>query len=137
MTEEQLHQCAALVQRYRSVFGFVPLAVVQEAEKRNRLVVATNDDGTIAGWLRFGLHPTYATISIIVAANPQQGVGTKLLHMLEEKLNKHFQQPYSLVAKCPVDEPANHFYQKRGFVCIDRVAGRKRELNIWKKEITL
>jgi GNAT superfamily N-acetyltransferase len=136
MNEELIPQCVAIVQRYRNVFGFVSRAMVEDAYARKRLLVAFDTtDQRVVGWLRFGVLAQHATISLVCVEQPQCGVGTKLLNGLIQTLRSYFPGPFRIIVKCPVDEPANAFYAKRGFVQIAQIDEKRRRLNVWERII--
>lgn len=135
MTEQDIQQCAAIAQQYRSTFGFISATVIRDSVARKRILVVRDDEGQVTGWLRFGLHEDHATISLLCVAQPRQGAGTKLLQLLEQTLRNYFTHPYRIMVKCPVDEAANMFYERRGFVCTGQVPGRRRKLNVWEKTV--
>jgi len=58
----------------------------------------------------------------------RRGAGSKMLEML-----KRVNRALSIFAKCPVDLPANAWYERRGFVCEGQeITKTGRVLNLWR-----
>lgn len=122
----------------RHSLGFLPKPKVEEAVANNRVVVVKTSEEKVLGFVIFRHRKTdkQTTLSdICVDENwRNQGLGTLLLQFLYDEclnLQRDFVQ-----LKCPVDLPANAFYDRLGFVKHSTEEGRSRKLNIWRLAIS-
>lgn len=120
---------AELFQKHRDELGFVNVAQCREKD----LWTVTRDGEVIGAAL--GNHcvrkPQTTLYELAVADDYRRGgIATELIERMADE------SPHDkLVAKCPVELPANEFYRSTGWQKIDVDAGKQRELNIW--ELTL
>lgn len=120
---------AELFQKHRNELGFVNRAQCRE----KNLVTVTREGGVVGAAL--GNHcvrkPQTTLYEVAVLSDyRREGIATELIDRLAAD------SPYDkIVAKCPVDLPANEFYAATGWERIDREKGKNRELNVW--ELTL
>jgi ribosomal protein S18 acetylase RimI-like enzyme len=116
----------------RSELGFTLRAQIQEAIEQNRAFVALIDK-KLVGFVIYrhrkrDLQTTLAEICISQDYRGR-GLGKGLIEALVQeclKMSRAFIQ-----LKCPVDLPANKFYERLGFRNISSESGKSRRLNIW------
>ena len=117
----------------KGVFGFIMLPSLQKGCHRKELIVATMID-KILGFAHFhdrrdGVRTIY---EMSVRKEVQkQGIGRFLLNYLFDTLPN---SATGIRLKCPVDIPANAFYQRLGFSNCGVEKGRRRQLRIWGLE---
>jgi len=119
-------EAAALFQQHREELGFVNRAQCEEKD----LIVETDNSSVIGALL--GNHcvrkPQSTVYEIAVTeSHKRQGVGKRLVERFQRE-----SQHNKLVAKCPVELPANEFYKTTGWECIDTEDGKNRDLNVWQ-----
>ena len=126
---ETFEQAATLFQCHRDELGFVNTAQCREKD-----LVVHKTSGEVVGAL-LGNHcvrkPQSTVYELAVAESQRRnGIATSLVTQFAD------QSPHEkLVAKCPVDLPANNFYERTGWDCVDTEDGKNRDLNVW--ELTL
>lgn len=119
-------EAADLLQNHRDELGFVNRVQVREKE-----LVTGSRDGNIVGAL-LGNHCVQKPQSTIyeLAVDPEyrnQGIATDIVNDFADE------SPHEkVIAKCPVDLPANSFYESTGWNKIDREEGKNRALNVWE-----
>jgi len=119
-------EAADLFQQHRDELGFVNRAQVREGD-----LVVERRGGDVVGAL-LGNHCVRKDQSTVyeLAVHPnqrRQGIGRSLIKQFAAE------SPHDrLVAKCPVDLPANEFYRQTGWSQIRTAAGKKRALNVWE-----
>lgn len=117
---------AALFQRHRDELGFVNRAQCQEKDLYTVYV-----DGEIAG-AALGNHcvrkPQTTLYELAVTeTHRRSGIAQTLINRMAED------SPHEkLIAKCPVDLPANKFYASTGWEKMDTEDGKKRDLHVWR-----
>lgn len=123
MTED-IPAIKRIADSYRKEIGFVLKPALEDAVTRGSLLVA--DDGmAIVGFCNYrscrdGWHTIYE-IAVHEGLKDRE-IGRRLLDEV----------PRPIRLKCPVDNPANAFYQRQGFTLADVVQGKKRQLNVWE-----
>lgn len=121
---------ADVFQAHRDELGFVNRAQVREGD-----LVVEERDGQIVGAL-LGNHCVRKPQSTVyeLAVLPEyrrEGIASVLVERFADE------SPHEkLVAKCPVDLPANDFYQSTGWDRVDREEGKNRALNVWEYDTT-
>lgn len=98
--------------------------VLTESAKRGELILV---DGGFCHWhLRRDGQITIREI-IVLPERQRQGIGTAMLEHLKRV------EATSIFAKCPVDLPANEWYQARGFTDEGiETTGSGRKLRLWR-----
>ncbi|MEJ7615106.1 MAG: N-acetyltransferase [Candidatus Fervidibacter sacchari] len=134
-----------LADEHRRELGFVKLASLEKAIQERRLLVAVvssslvpRPSSRIIGFVHFRCcKDGHATIYEIVVA-PEwrgKGVGRKLVEAVCTHARSH--SCTRLRLKCPIDLPANGFYQRLGFIRIgiENPDGNRRPLAIWELDL--
>lgn len=121
--ESDLPAIKTIANRYKAEVGYVMYPALREAIGRHELFVA-EVERQIVGFVRY--HRRLDGISTVhelaVDRTCWHGkVGTALLCAV----------PHPIRLKCPVDSPANTFYDHLGYTLIGIDPGKKRPLNIW------
>jgi len=121
---------------YRDQIGFIPRAKFQETVDAERVIVALVD-GSVVGFVVYRHRKTdeQTTLSEICVSKQwqKQGIGKLLVQALEAECRAKLRCWIQL--KCPVDLPANYFYEKLGFFLIATEPGKKRSLNVWRLHV--
>jgi len=123
----------ALADANRGELGFNPRKKFEEAVSQHRGFVAV-DSAEVVGFVVFrhrkvDLQTTLSEICVREDLRHQH-IGEALMsHLIKEctEMSREFIQ-----LKCPVDLPANRFYQRLGFVLHMTESGKKRSLNVWR-----
>lgn len=120
----------------KTALGFLPRPKINEAIQQRRIFVLCTDQ-ELAGFVIFRHRrtDTQTTLSDICVDETWRGHegGRLLVEALTEdcvKLRRSF-----IRLKCPVNLPANHFYEKVGFRRVGIENGKHRPLNIWQLDI--
>ena len=119
-------QAAELFQDHRDELGFV-----NTAQCREKNLVTVEHLGEVVGAL-LGNHcarkPQSTVYEVAVDESyRRQGIASDLVADFAGD------SPHEkLVAKCPVDLPANRFYADTGWERIGREEGKNRALNVWQ-----
>jgi ribosomal protein S18 acetylase RimI-like enzyme len=128
MNEKEI---ADLFQEHREELGFVNRAQVAEHIDNDEIVVEERDGGVVGALLYHNCiqKPQTTVYEIAVAeAYRRLGIASVMLAEVAE------QSPHDkLVAKCPVDLPANELYRAREWELETVEEGKNRHLNVWKK----
>lgn len=117
---------AALFQQHREELGFVNTA---QCEAKDLYVVREGDDVVGAALGNHCVRKPQTTLYELAVdeSHRRKGVATELIDKMARD------SPHDkLVAKCPVDLPANNFYESTGWVRVDTEAGKNRELHVWQ-----
>ncbi len=119
-------QATNLFQDHREELGFVNSAQVEEktlvTERRNGEVVGA----ALANHCTRKPQTTLYELAVD-ESHRRRGVATALVKRL------YRDSPHDkLVAKCPVDLPANSFYEATGWDNINTESGKNRSLNVWE-----
>lgn len=121
-----VEQAATLFQNHRDELGFVNTAQCREKD-----LYTIEREGEVVG-AALGNHcvrkPQTTLYEIAVdTAHRREGIGEELLSRMAAD------SPHEkLVAKCPVDLPANKFYEATGWECVETEPGKNRALNVWQ-----
>jgi GNAT superfamily N-acetyltransferase len=123
-------EAAEVFQEHRYELGFVNQAQCEEKD-----LVVERRGGEVVGAL-LGNHCVRKPQSTVyeLAVLPEyrrDGVATRLVERFATG-SPHEQ----LVAKCPVDLPANDFYAATGWSLVGRETGKERPLNVWEYDLT-
>lgn len=125
-TEEDIDAIIAAFRSHRDVFGFVRKVALAESIRRREVLVATSP--SIVGAMVFRRRRDGGiTVYDIAAAKGHQryGIGSALIGALPAV-------PIRL--KCPVELSANAFYAARGFTLSAVEDGKRRRLNVWRRD---
>lgn len=115
-----------IANQWKTELGFVNTSSLQESAARHELCVA-ECNAQIVGFINFHRRRDGRSTIYEIAtdkAHKGSGVGRALLCAV----------PAPIQLKCTVDNPANGFYEHVGFRLIATEPGRKRQLNVWRKE---
>jgi len=133
---EHLEGVKILADANRNIFGFVTRGAFNDAIQSRSLIVATRGE-EVVGFLRYHHRKCdlQTTLYDICVAEPERGknLGRLMLTMLIEDC-RSFNRMVILL-KCPSHLKANTFYENNGFRCIDSIAGKRQELNIWRLDL--
>ncbi len=135
-TIKQVPAMKAIADANRDEIGFVNQAKLTQAVFEERIIVAILRKKVI-GFVVFRHRKTdtQTTLSEICLdqALRGQGYGRELINALCRDCIKHGHSYIKL--KCPVDLPANTFYECLGFQKIGTEMGKVRKLNIWELSV--
>lgn len=117
----------------RNIFGFITRGAFDEAYLNGTLIVAVRGSEVIA-FLRYhhrkrDLQTTLYDICVS-ASERGNGLGMRMIKMLIDYC--HESKRATILLKCPSHLPANIFYQRNGFVCINTLVGKRQNLNVWQ-----
>ena len=118
-----------IANKYKNELGYVMYPSLRRAIEKRELLVATFGH-QIVGFVNWHLRRDgWATVYEIAVATEFKriGIGKALLDAI----------PYPVQLKCPVDNPANKFYERIGMRFVERQPGRKRELNLYRQEMII
>ncbi len=140
---EDIKGAKRIATQYSNELGFVNSAVLIEAQKRDWLLIASrydteNQSEEVIGFVNFRIKKDNNCTLYEIAVKRDyhgEGIGKRLLDDLIWRVFVTGGTEISL--KCPVDLPANNFYQRNSFILYGTEPGRKRELNIWKYHISV
>jgi len=124
-----------LADAHRHELGFVLLPSLREQIDRGEMLVA-EADANVVGFVGFHRRRDNQMTLYHIAVAPgaqRQGVGRALLAALEAAAQQA--ECSHILLKCPVDLPANEFYQRYGFGLEETQTGRKRALNVWLRPL--
>lgn len=130
-TLADLSPIKSLADAHRHELGFVLLPSLHKQIDRGEMLIA-QQGGVLVGFVdyhrrRDGQVTLY---HILVAPTARrQGVGQALLAGLAAEAGASGAE--QILLKCPVDLPANAFYERYGFQLQETLNGRKRALNVW------
>lgn len=138
--EEEEREWPELVNEAYNVFsehteelGFVSKVQVEDALDEEQLYYRREDGKVVAAALiRHCKSKPQTTIQDIATLDEYKGNGYAK-DMLDEAADDST-NPY-MIAKCPADLPANHFYREDGWELQDVEEGKNRHLLVWRKEI--
>lgn len=121
---------------HRNEVGFVMRPTLELAATHDRLLVVENNAGLIVGFCNYRhckRFPGRTTVYEIAAAFYRQGIGQLLITSLLQEAKAH-QQIY-IYLKCVQGLASNDFYRKMGFSLVGVETGKKRPLNVWKRDV--
>ncbi len=128
-----IDQIKSIADKHRSELGFHSRQSFIDSCKRNELFVA-KICGQVKGFVRFHHRRDHLTTLYEIATTPEarnKGVGRQLIKALIADCQEIGSRCINL--SCPVELPANRFYEKLGFVrwCRRSHPGKSRPLNEW------
>jgi GNAT superfamily N-acetyltransferase len=118
----------------RSALGFLPASVYPQSAMQSKLWVATSTgENRYLGHLLFGgTYPHLKITQLFVAPDQRhRAVGSRLIQEFIAYGEKH--NYISISARVASDLPANRFWERLGFQCVQQIAGGKttgRTINI-------
>lgn len=115
-----------LFQQHRDELGFVNQAQVEEKE----LFTVERDGGVVGSALANHCVRKPQTTLYDIAVLPEyrrEGIGEQLIAKIARATPHN-----KIVAKCPVELPANDFYRNTGWKQVDTENGENRALNVWQ-----
>lgn len=126
----------ALADANRGELGFNPRKKFEEVASQQRSFVAISN-GDVVGFVIFRHRKidSQTTLSEICVRQDfrHQHIGEALVARLIKECTEMSRDFIQL--KCPVDLPANRFYQRLGFALHMTELGKKRSLNVWRLAI--
>jgi len=127
--ERDIPQCEQIARQYPHELAFVRRNSLCRAMGVGELHVSVNEDNnTVNGFVLFHQRKdgTSTVYDIAVSKDfTRQGIGRALLYSV----------PCPVMLKCTVDnETANNFYRSSGMYLASTENGRKRPLNVWKRD---
>jgi N-acetylglutamate synthase-like GNAT family acetyltransferase len=131
---EDIDAIKQLADGHRHELGFVRRPALLEAISQAEVVVAQNGEGII-GFMEYHHRRDEQTTLYNIVVQPiyrKSGIGRKLLQSLETEVRANGKS--FILLKCPQDLPANTFYERLGYECVDVEMGKSRRLNIWRKD---
>jgi ribosomal protein S18 acetylase RimI-like enzyme len=123
----------ALADANRDSLGYNPRKKFEEIVEQQRGLVATENDQVLGFVIyrhrKIDLQTTLSEICVQQDYR-RQHIGTKLLNALLQDCQQRSRTFIQL--KCPVDLPANGFYERLGFTLYTIEDGKKRQLKVWR-----
>jgi len=121
----------------RTIFGFITRRVFLDAYEAGTLIVVTRYD-EVVGFLRYHhrKRDLQTTLYDICVAEAERGknLGHGMLRMLIDFCRNSGRA--TILLKCPSHLAANTFYENNGFFCVDTLAGKHQQLNVWRLDLT-
>lgn len=132
---EIVNEAYDIFSEYTEELGFVSKVQVEDALEDDMLYYNREDNGDMAAvaLIRHCKNKPQTTIQDI-ATDPEY-TGNGHAKDILDRVRGDSPNPY-MVAKCPKDLPANHFYREDGWQLYDVEDGKNRELLVWRKEVT-
>ncbi len=133
-TLNDLDEIKALADANRYELGFVLRPALIRSINRKEVFVAENK--SIMGFVEYHhRRDSQTTIYHIVVCKTYRrvGVGRALINAVIEEAKK-FNKKY-ILSKCPIDLPANKFYEHLGFENSGISNGKNRKLVVWIKKL--
>jgi GNAT superfamily N-acetyltransferase len=123
-------QAADVFQEHRDELGFV-----NEAQCREKDIYTVERDNQVVGAILVNhcVRKPQTTVYelAVLPGYRRQGIAETLV----DKVSRA--SPHNkLIAKCPIDLPANEFYESTGWELIETQDGKHRDLNVWEYTIT-
>ena len=124
--KEDIKVISKIASKYSKEIGFVMKVVLEEScETRTLYTILYKNE--IVGFCNFNIRNKDKVCVIYEICIDQKCRGLGLAKKTIELLPKPIQ------LKCPIDNKSNKFYEGIGFTKIDIEKGRKRPLNVWRK----
>jgi ribosomal protein S18 acetylase RimI-like enzyme len=134
--KNHINDMKLLADANRNSISFMTRKKFEEIVDQQRAFVSLFDD-TVIGFVVFRHRKLdlQTTLSEICVQHKYrgQGIGTDLIQLLIRDCNQKKRDFIQL--KCPIDLPANKFYEHLGFDLHMTEDGRKRKLNVWRLAI--
>jgi ribosomal protein S18 acetylase RimI-like enzyme len=131
--EKTLAAVKSLADLHRRELGFHSRESYRESSRKGELLAAT-EGGEVLGFVRFHHRRDSRTTIYEVAVDPQrrhEGIGRALVNALIEDCRRMGSR--SIRLSCPVELPANRFYESFGFARMPRSRkGKDRPLHDWE-----
>lgn len=128
MTEAE--DAADLFQEHREELGFV-----NRAQCREKTLYTEYDSDEIVGaaLVNHCVRKPQTTLYDIAVCETHRGkgVGSQLVNKIADDTPHN-----KIIAKCPIDLPANQFYNQSGWELNDVEGGKSRSLAVWEYEVT-
>lgn len=120
----------------RHIFSFITRGAFLEAIQAGTLIVALKDN-QVVGFLRYHhrKRDQQTTLYDICVIESERGknLGQRMITTLIGRCR--YVNRATILLRCPSPLRANSFYKKNGFRCIDTVAGKHHDLNIWRLDL--
>ena len=130
-SSEDISAMKSLADAHRFELGFVRRPALISAIDRGEALVGRRSQEVVGFVLyRHCLDGETAVYDIAVqTAHRRQGVGRALLEALRVEARSLGQR--TIRAKCPLDLPANRFYEQLGYKLESQEPGKRRPLAVW------
>lgn len=125
-TNEDIDLISKIANKNSKELGFVMKVALRESVLRESLIVCEYYD-EVVGFCHFRKRKDGITIIYELCIKKEfrgKGLGKMLIDFL----------PTPIILKCPIDNLSNKFYEHNNFILLRTEKGKKRELNVWKKE---
>ena len=124
--KEDIEVISKIASKYSKEIGFVMKVVLEEScETRTLYTVLYKNE--IVGFCNFNIRNKDKVCVIYEICIDEKcrwlGLAKKTIELL----------PKPIQLKCPIDNKSNKFYEGIGFTKIDIEKGKKRPLNVWRK----
>ena len=124
--KEDIKVISKIASKYSKEIGFVMKVVLEEScETRTLYTILYKNE--IVGFCNFNIRNKDKVCVIYEICIDEKCRGLGLAKKTIELLPKPIQ------LKCPIDNKSNKFYEGIGFTKIDIEKGKKRPLNVWRK----
>lgn len=124
--KEDIEVISKIASKYSKEIGFVMKVVLEEScETKTLYTILYKNE--IVGFCNFNIRNKDKVCVIYEICIDEKCRGLGLAKKTIELLPKPIQ------LKCPIDNKSNKFYEGIGFTKIDIEKGRKRPLNVWRK----
>ena len=124
--KEDIEVISKIASKYSKEIGFVMKVVLEEScETRTLYTILYKNE--IVGFCNFNIRNKDKVCVIYEICIDEKCRGLGLAKKTIELLPKPIQ------LKCPIDNKSNKFYEGIGFTKIDIEKGKKRPLNVWRK----
>ena len=124
--KEDVEDISKIAGKYSKEIGFVMKVVLEEScETKTLYTVLYKNE--IVGFCNFNIRNKDKVCVIYEICIDEKCRGLGLAKKTIELLPKPIQ------LKCPIDNKSNNFYEGIGFTKIDIEKGKKRPLNVWRK----
>ena len=124
--KEDVETISKIASKYSKEIGFVMKVVLEEScETKTLYTVLYKNE--IVGFCNFNIRNKDKVCVIYEICIDEKCRGLGLAKKTIELLPKPIQ------LKCPIENKSNKFYEGIGFTKIDIEKGRKRPLNVWRK----
>ncbi len=121
----------ALADEHRAELGFIVRSALTSAANRGEMIVA-HDGSALAGFLEYHHRLDGRTTLYHIVVRPEyrgRGIGRGMVGALCREALSLGQNTIKL--KCPIDLPANGFYERLGASFAQTETGKRRTLAVW------